>query len=444
MVETVQLNAEVAVLGSLMLEPRLAGDIFSRLSPENFSSSIYRNIFVAAQGLFFDGAALDPVIVLDKLGKAYESLLADIMQLTPTANNYSLYVDTLINESRLRQLNQIGAALMSVQSYEEGLKLLSKAEGLLSSRPNKRSFSYAEMIHEYLDRQESETPPDYIDWGLPQLNRLCVTPGRFIILGADSSVGKTAFALQLAVNVARSGKRVGFFSYETSQPDVIDRIMANRAGVMLARSKERKLTGTDYNRVNTEGVASAATPLTVIESAEYTVDELRAETLAKRFEVIFIDYLQLIPGDVQNGQRWQEVGWVSRALHSMAQRLGVTIVALSQVTLPETAKNGQRPHIRKENLRESRQLIMDADVILLLDLEDPCKRYGERVLYVDKNKDGPLAQMRLSFDAPHMRFYFLDRHDEPEKEAKPKHIFGQSSFYDLDDDEPTPFEEVSK
>lgn len=440
MVNDVVLNAESSVLGSLLIEPKVAGDVFSRLRPENFSDSTYRNIFKAAQDVYFGGGELDAVVVLDRLGKAYEATIAEIMRVTPTAANFGVYADLVIEQSRVRRLNELGAALMSVQDFEVGLSLLAKAEGLLSQRANKRSSTYTEMIHEYLDRQESTAAPNYVDWGIPQLNRLNVSPGRFVIIGADSSVGKTAFALQLAANVARRGKRVGFFSYETSRADAIDRILANTANVLLPRSKERKLTPQDFYRVTAEDVASANVPLTLIESAEYTVDELKAETLAERFEVVFIDYLQLIPTG-NTGARWQDVGSVSMALHSMAQRLGVTVVALSQVTLPEKGKNGIRPHVRKDNLRESRQLKMDADIILMLDYEDTGKAGGTRILIVDKNKDGPLAEMRLTFNAKHMRFSVLDRQGEEQKaEEKVDKIIGQTEFTDVE--EPTPFEEV--
>lgn len=440
MVNDVVLSAECSVLGSFLIEPKVAGDIFSRLRPESFSDSTYRNIFKAARDIYFSGGELDAVVVLDRMGKAYETAISEIMRVTPTAANYSVYCDLVLEQGRVRRLNELGAALMSVQDFEAGLSLLAKAEGLLSQRANKRSSTYTEMIHEYLDRQEDRTAPNYVDWGIPQLNRLNVSPGRFVILGADSSVGKTAFALQLAANVARKGKRVGFFSYETSRADAIDRILANTANVVLARSKERKLTQQDYYRVSTEGVTAPNVPLTVIESAEYTVDELKAETLAERFEVVFIDYLQLIPA-ANSGARWQDVGGVSMALHSMAQRLGVTVVALSQVTLPEKGKNGVRPHVRKDNLRESRQLKMDADIILMLDYEDTGKQGGPRILIVDKNKDGPLAEMRMNFDPKHMRFSVVDRRGEEQKamDEKADKIIGQTEFDYVDD--PTPFEQ---
>lgn len=431
-------GSERAVLGSLLIDSRCAGIVFEKLLPENFSDSAYRNIFTAVRRLYLENKAIDAVIVCDAVGKAYEGIIAESMALTPTANNVDAYVEILLNESRLRRLNELGMALVNVRDYQDGLKLLAKAESLLTANPTRRASSYTEMIGRYLDRQQDDRPPNYIDFGFASLNRLNVTPGKFIILGADSSVGKTAFALQLAVNMAKSGQRVGFFSYETAEADVIDRILANTADVALPRSKSKKLSNVDIQRVCAEGMNSERVPLTLIEAAEYTVEDLRAETLAGRFDVIFIDYIQLIPG-TGKADRWQTVTEASMALHSMAQRLGVTIVALSQVTLPEKNKNGQRPLLRKENLRESRQLIMDADAILMMDLENPALKTSPRIILVDKNKDGPLAEIRMNFDPIHMRFTPIDAKAQPKTERK--NISGQQSFDDLtDNDDENPFE----
>lgn len=428
-----QRSAELSVLGSMLVDSRCAGLVFEQLRAENFSDSTYRNIFSAAQRLFLEGRPIDPVIVCDAVGgKAYEPVIAEIMRLTPTAANVEEYARLVKDQSRLRQLQSFGLQLAQAADYEEGLKILAKAEGLLTQSPGRKASSYTEMIGEYLDRQSSDEKPDYIDWGIPQLNRLKVSPGHFVVLGADSSAGKTALALQLAINVARSGKRVGFFSYETNRMDAIDRILANTANVSMEKSKDRKLTSKDFATVNAEGAASERVPLTLIESGGYHIDELRAETLAGRYEVIFIDYLQLIPFEAKLG-RTQEITNVSIALRTMAQRLGVTVFALSQVTPPEKDSKGKRRHLTMDDLRESRQILQDANEILMLDYEDTGKKYGPRVLIVDKNKDGALGRIRMGFNPEHMRFYPIKQNDQPadESKAKPDSIEGQQTFIEL-------------
>lgn len=428
-----QQTAELSVLGSMLIDPRCTGVVFEKLRAENFSDSTYKNIFSAVHGLFLENKPIDPVMVLGELGSEnYAPVLADIMRLTPTAANVEEYAELVKEQSRLRQLQSFGWEITNARSYEDGLKILAKAEGLLTQSPGRKASTYTEMIGEYLDRQNSPEPPNYIDWGIAPLNRLKASPGHFIILAADSSVGKTAFALQLATNIARSGKRVGFFSYETSRMDAIDRILANTANVSLSKSKDRKLTNKDFATVVAEGAASERVPLTLIESGEYTIDELRAETLAGRYDIIFIDYLQLIPYDSRK-TRADEVASISRTLRSMAQRLGVTIFALSQVTLPEKDSKGKRRRITWDDVAESKQIKKDANMVLTLDYEDPMKRWGPRILTVDKNKEGSLGQVRFGFDAEHMRFYLLKQNDQPAEDAKskPESIPGQQSFVEL-------------
>ena len=436
-------RAEMAVIGSLLIDPKCAGLVFEKLRPENFCDSTYRSLFAAARQVFLEGRPIDPVLVGDRAGsKSYEQTLFDIMRLTPTAANVEEYAQIVQEQSRLYRLNALGMELAGAKDYQEGLRLLARAEGLLTDNPGRRAFTYTEMIGEYLDRQSREEKPDYIDWGIEPLNRLKVSPGHFVVLAADSSVGKTALALQMALNVARSGKRVCFFSYETNQMDAIDRMLANAVNVNMSRSKEQRLTTKDIAAVNAEGAASERIPLTLIESGEYTLEELRAETLAGRYQVIFIDYLQLIPAPMRN-KRSDEVADISRALRVMAQRLGVTIVALCQVTLPEKDSKGKRRRLTMDDVAESKQIKRDANEILILDYEEPGKRYGPRVLTVDKNKEGVLGQIRLGFDGEHMRFYPLKQNDQPQeaKAEKPGAVPGQRSFEELSEAQtgPLPF-----
>ena len=290
-------------------------------------------------------------------------------------------------------------------TLQDARELLTKAAGLLVQKQANRDRGYGDLIADLISRQDS-TPPDYLDWGIAALNgKLHAGPGRFIILGADSSVGKTALALQFALKISVK-KRVGFFSYETTLADATDRLMANDADVSLGRLKGKHLTDKEMDAIMAAAERSNKRQLRVMETARYTVEDIRSKTIARGFEVIFVDYVQMIP--TRRKDRYEAVTEISIGLHAMAQELGVTVIGLSQVTVPETDKKGRRRYISKEDLRESRQLKQDADVILLLDLMDPTDRNGYRVLQIEKNRDGPLAHMVLSFDPSRMRFGYVD------------------------------------
>lgn len=398
-------SLEASVLGSLLIDPEpVAPLILKELAAEDFQDPVLRHIFEAAWALYTRMEPVDAVTVVHEAGAAYEDTVRQIMLQTPTAAHAEIYAKQLRETSRLRALRKAAMAVVDAANLNDAIEAAGALNGTLASIPRGRAASYEEMVYAYLDRQQSKTPPVALDWGLQQITEIApLRPGRFVVVGADSSVGKTAFALQAAYHIARSGKRVAFYSYETSLEDGEDRLMANAADVPLPRSKAQQLTRSDLARVTGEIQREGKTPLRMVESAGYTVGELRTDIVANRIQVAFIDYVQLIPG--KDDSRWETVTRTSMELHTMAQQLGCTIVALSQVTLPQAGKGQKvRPTIDKHSLRESRQLTNDADLILLLDLADPSFPSGPRVLKVAKNKEGRLGGMYLDFDPEHMRF----------------------------------------
>lgn len=458
-------DAQTAVLGSLMIDPaHTAGEIFYTATPEDFSDPTLRNLFTAARNIWREQKPLDPVTLLSVAGEQYSKLLAEVMRLTPTAANYAQYLEILTTSAQLDRLRKLGAALQDAADLISAKKLLQGAEDLIASKPRRKRESYGEMISDFLDRMNDSTPPDYLDFGIRQLNsRLHVSAGQFVILGSDSSMGKTALAFQIAVNIALSGKRVGFASYETTRENSIDRIMANRADIDLKAIKEKKLSPMDIQRVVDEGVNYGSIGLEVFEAAGCTVNDLRTEVLARRLDVLIVDYIQIVPS--RRDDRWQAVTEVSMALHSMAQQLGVVVFGLSQVTPPEATikKKGEPPTRRmlsRVDLRESRQLLNDADVIIMMDLVNPNDPNSLRVLKIDKNKDGACGMIFLEFDPQHMRFAHTlppprdseeaaaqaraknmdaNKAEKQAKEQKKKGIKGQCSFKELPNDEPLPF-----
>jgi len=407
--------AEVSVIGSMLIDDRTVPMLMQELTAEDFQASVTRHVFEAVQAIFLRRGAVDPVTVLEELGsESYRTTLRACMDATPTAANCREYARIL---REARQLRQIQSACMEIVSDGVDLaaarEMLARAAGYLVEHQADRDRSYSELLADLIHRQEDKTPPEYLDWGIPALNaKLQLGPGRFVIIGADSSVGKTALALQFALAIARK-KRVGFFSYETMLADAADRLAANDADVSLSRIKGKRLSAEEIRRILEAGMRSDKVDLRLMETARYTVDQIRSKILARGYQVVFIDYLQLIP--TRRKDRYEAVTEISIGLHAIAQELGVTVVALSQVTVPETDKKGNRRYITKDDLRESRQLKQDADVILLLDLADPANRDGTRVLVIDKNRDGPLAHMVLKFEPWRMRFSYVDPIEDDEE-----------------------------
>lgn len=404
-------SAEASVIGSMLIEPGCVPELMQELTAEDFTDGTLRLYFETIRRNFLQRIPLDIVTVVSSLGVGEEAQnrhaakMVDLMTMTPTAANCLYYARIIRDRRQLRQIQAACAAAAQGKTLEDARELLTKAAGLLVQKQADRDKGYGDLIAELVSRQD-KTEPDYLDWGIPALNeKLHAGPGRFVILGADSSVGKTALALQFALQISKR-KRVGFFSYETTLGDATDRLIANDADVSLGRLKGKHLTDEEMDAIMEAGERSDKRQLRILETARYTVEDIRAKTIARGFEVIFVDYVQMIP--TRKRDRYEAVTEISIGLHALAQELGVTVIGLSQVTVPETDKKGRRRYISKEDLRESRQLKQDADVILLLDLMDPTDRNGYRVLQIEKNRDGPLAHMVLSFDPSRMRFGYVD------------------------------------
>ena len=395
-------EAQQAVIGSLLLDAEYAaGEIFQSAKPSWFGNTEFRHVFESARELWLQGKPLDPVTILAAAGNDYEKLLRAAMLATPTAANVGAWLGICRQKARLAAMQAEALAIINTEDEAEAAAAFERIGATLSDTEGIEDRSAGELIGEYLDRMQDQTKPDYLDWGIEKLNTvLGISPGKFVVLGADSSVGKTALALQFAWHMAAQGKKVGFFSLETDMQSLTARLMANRqtAGIPLSVSRNKSLTDADLERAGRAGFMSDWVDLRIIRKAD-TLEAIRARTLTRRFDVIIIDYVQLI--DCPGTERWDIVTRISMGLHRMAQQTGVTIIGLSQIT---PATKGQKAPT-KDDLRESRQLKQDADAILLLsestDEDDPPHT---RVLEVAKNKDGQCGRLKLRFEPDLMTF----------------------------------------
>lgn len=448
--------AQSAVIGSMLIDESCCGAVFQATSAEMFGDSTLRHIYEAARRVWLEKRQVDPVLVMHECGSdSYAETIAECMRLTPTAANVLEYCELCAKCMRLFTFRQAAYELLDAMTADEAGQIWQKLGKELMATKKRRAVRYADMLEDFLGRMNDLTPPDFIDWGMPELNEaLTVTHGRFVVIGAESSVGKTAFALQLARSMAKAGKKVGFFSLETSAPDAADRFIANAADVPLPAIKHRRMSEQDFVRATREAEAMYDARLDLIEAAGYSAAEIEEDSVAGGYDVIFVDYVQIVQSDADDVTR--QVRAVSIALHNLAIRLHCTVVALSQVTPPEKSKvTGQRRTLSMWDLRESRQLTQDAEAILMMELSDHNDYSSNRILTIAKNKDGPCGRMTLHFDAKHMRFTYVPPYEDPEiadarernakmdrnraarqeKERRKAGIDGQASFHELDPDE---------
>lgn len=397
-------EAQRAVLGSLLMAPdQCAGQIFQGATPACFSDPAMRHVYEAALAVWERNEPLDAVTVLSQAGSDYQKLIIECMEMTPTWLNFDAYLQICRKEARLSSMRTAALAITTAETEAEALEAFEKLGQAVQGAGRGRRITLSEMIGSYLDAMHSSTPVDYLDWGFEKLNKtLFVSRGQFGVIAADSSSGKTALALQFAVQIAKTGKRVGFISLETPEESLRTRLMAEKqvAGIPMPRTQRKALTDEDFIQAGEAGMRLSGIVMDTF-LGYYSLQEIRAVTVQNRLDVIFIDYLQLINGPGR--ERWEIVTGISMALHRMAQQLGVIVIGLSQIT---PAVKGQKAPT-KDDLRESRQLKQDADFIMMLypdpDEDAPA---NARVLEIAKNKDGKLARLRLHFEPEYMTFSY--------------------------------------
>jgi replicative DNA helicase len=397
-------QAQESVIGTLLLWPdQAAGEVFQVAKPAFFADPALRHVFEAAQELWSAGKPLDPVTILSAAGNEYHDLLRTCMEQTPTVVNLGEWLKLCRSAARLTAMQTEAMTIIGANRETDAAAAWERMGTMLQDSDEGEDLTLGELIGDYLDRMQDKRPVKYLNFGIEQLDKeLYVGPGQFGVIAADSSVGKTALALQFAYHMAEQGHNVGFFSLETPKENLEDRLMAGYqvAGIPLPVSKRKQLEEDDYRKAAEAGMKSDRIRLRLLRNYE-TLERIRAKTIQRRFDVIFIDYVQLI--DAPGQERWNIVTNISMGLHRMAQQLGITVIGLSQIT---PAVKGQKAPT-KDDLRESRQLKQDADFILLLYpyTEDDAKP-NERVLEIAKNKDGRCARLRMDFIPEHMSFQY--------------------------------------
>lgn len=430
------IEAQRVLIGSMLIDPSSVGAVLAKVKAGDFNDAVSRTVFSAISDLWGTGCNIDPVIVDSRLDGVYHSWIAETMQLTPSARNALAYADIVADCAALSSVRSIGMFLLDVRSVEDARSALSAVESIVQTRSRIEKISYAEGLRQLADWLEDPAPPQYLDFGMPKINqRVPVEKGDFVVLGAESSTGKTALAIQLAFNLARSGLRVGFFSLETQKEKISQRNAALTANVKLSQIKYKRANSVEIRRIKDAARDGQNLPLYIYNCPDVTVAEIRGQALADRLDAVFVDYVQLVDGP--GNSSYERVTEISKALHKMAQALKVMTFAISQVTPPSPIPKDWHPTMN--DLRDSKQLKQDADVILLLS-----KTTLASVKYFDvaKNKDGSCGHIYLHFDAPFMRFEVCDENGEvpaPPSKPKPQAIDGQHQFSELPDDEPLPF-----
>ena len=388
------LQAQHSVLGAALIDEKAAVRILSETEERDYNGPC-RTVFNAMRTLFLQGKPLDPVSVGAALGPDYRSFLVQLMEMSPTAANVDYHIQLCREQSRVLAIRDLAQQLVQADTKDSVQQLLEQANGMMISRQTLKPVTMADALKSFMDRPGKKMR--YLSWPFPGFNDyLRVKPGRFVIFGAEPSVGKTAFSLQCAWHWAKEYK-VGFFSLETDPDTLFDRLIAHVAQVSMRTIQENRLSDEEWTRVCQATQDITSRKLELIPAAGMNTADIRAKILEGGYQLVVIDYLQLL--SASGPSRYEKVTSISIDLHTMAQSLGVTVVALSQLSRSD---DDHTP--RNSDLRESGQLEQDGDVIIMLKLEKQSEPSGPRKIFVTKNKEGELFMSVLSFDGKHQTF----------------------------------------
>lgn len=428
------LEAEQATLGAMFLSPEAAEGSLALLQAEDFMRPAHARIFTAMSELYQRSVPIDHLSVADRLettgdleaagGKPY---LLDVTGVVPTAANWQRYADIVKKNSLLRQLIGAGTQIVALgyNAPDDITEVVGEAEKYLFDVTNKRVQSSFRYINELLatsfqqleDLAEAKQHVTGVRTGYDDLDRLLagLHPGDLIILAARPSVGKTALALNMAVNAAKYGTSVAIFSLEMSCEQLVQRVLCSEARINLQDVRTGYVKESDWHAVHVAMGKLANTDFWVDDTPSISILELRAKARRQLREkttgLIVVDYLQLMqPQTKRNENRQTEIAEISRGLKILAKELGVPILALSQLSRAVEQRSGKRPQL--SDLRESGAIEQDADVVIFIDRntdprgEDSDNRppLGTAELIIAKHRNGPTGTVPLVFHDRFVKF----------------------------------------
>ncbi len=430
------IEAEQAVLGAMLISQDAVTEAVELLQPDDFYRNSHQMIFEVMQGLFEHGQPVDVITVtaalqaregaLEAVGGA--SYVAELAASMPTALHVVHYSNIVREKAVLRRIIATATELANqgYQGEDSSADILAEAETKilsLSQNQRVRDFTHiSEVLENTFERIEqlyaSEGKLTGVPTGYSELDRMTSGFQRsdLIIVAARPSVGKTAFALNIAQNVAvRAGLPVAIFSLEMSKDQLVQRMLCAEAYIDGHKMRNGTLDDDDWPKLSMGVSTLSNSPIYIDDSPGITVPEMRAKLRRLKSEAglgfVCIDYLQLIHGRRNSGEnRQQEISEISRSLKQLARELEVPVVALAQLSRGVEQRQDKRPML--SDIRESGSIEQDADIVAFLYRDDYYDPESERKniieIIIAKQRNGPTGKVDLVFLKNFNKFVNLD------------------------------------
>jgi replicative DNA helicase len=426
------MDAEEAVLGGMLLSPGAIAAVSEILDETDFYRESHGRIYNAALALYAKGEPVDAITVVDQLEERGEletiggrARIHELAALVPATANAAHYARIIREAATLRGLIRAGGEISRLgwEGVGEPTELVDRAEQIVFDLSQQRvsgDFAHIEeLLRESFERitalYESGSDVTGTPCGFRDLDRLTsgFQPGNLVIVAARPSMGKSAFGLCIAANLAvRQGVPVAVFTLEMSKAEVTQRLMCSEAKVESQRLRTGRLAQEDWPRLTAACDKLAKAPVFVDDTGSVTMMEIRSK--ARRLKskhpklgLIVIDYLQLMTSGTTVENRVQEVSQISRNLKLLARDLDIPILAMSQLSRAVEQRHDKRPIL--SDLRESGSIEQDADLVAFLYRDDyyhgeESDQQGIAEVIVSKHRNGPTDTVKLAFQKRYTKF----------------------------------------
>lgn len=418
------LEAEQALIGGIFYNTDLFGEISEIVSEDDFFKKEHSILFKAMKAIYSEGKTIDAILVNDYskkmekfISSSVEENLYEIVEKVTSSYNLLEYAELVREKAILRKLGNIGVKITEIAYKDDRLSedIVDEAEAMVLNLSNKIlkkeivdiKTATLEEIKRLEKVHDNRGKPTGLSTGFQNLDAKTsgLNNSDLIILAARPAMGKTAFSLNLLLNVAKKeNKSVLFFSLEMSSSQLYQRLLAIEAGIPLQNIRNGFLDDDAWGRIAIATTKLSNLKISIGDLPNVGVLEIRsyARKMKSRGELdlIVIDYLQLIKGTSKNGDnRQQEISDISRALKGLARELDIPIIALSQLSRAVEARADKRPIL--SDLRESGAIEQDADIVAFLYREDyyipETENKGITEVIIGKQRNGPTGTVKLNF-----------------------------------------------
>ena len=402
-------NNEANAISCLLINENAIADV-PELKPEMFENAIlgamYREFLVA----YDTGKSTNIILIKQKLDdffdeKELHNAIITVSNLSFTSVGFKAYAFSIVNAYKARMLNKyLSTIQITENSYNVAAQGIINEIDRLNGDKSSESLALSQIAKKFADKYFCEKEDTSISTGITKLDEMVsFEGGDMIVIGARPAVGKSAFVTQISTHIANNGLKVGFFNLEMLEQQMFERFIVSESGIGLTRLKRAVC----FLNGEKERYYSAVEKLKkndriIISTGRKTVSEISRECRHQKFDIVIIDYLQLVKADKSyRGNRTAEVGEISKAIKGLAMDLNIPIIALSQMNRVSEMKDDKEPTMSE--LREAGDIEQDASVIILLWNSDKDDK-SIKSCKVEKNRQGEIGTTYLRFDGDHMRF----------------------------------------